>query len=279
MGGAAVAGDGAVRRLALLGCALAIGAGACSYFGGEQTQPFTPPLEEPTGADVGERLYLRDCAWCHGAGGDGTGNGPDLVSGQNGDALTDFMLRTGRMPVARPDQPSVHGEPHYDESQIAAIVDHVTSLDAVPGPPIPTPEPEQANLSLGLELYLENCAACHSTTGVGGALTSQQAEDDGPSLVGSDLVAPGLHNSTALEIAEAMVAGPGNMPVFGEETISPSQRDAIVRYVLYLQDPSDRGGAPTGRSGPVVEGAIAWLVTIGALVLVIRWIGTKAEDT
>ena len=33
-----------------------------------------------------------------------------------------------------------------------------------------------------------------------------------------------------------------------------------------------------GVIGPVVEGAVGWLVGLGLLLLVIRWIGTKAGE-
>ncbi|MGH2698971.1 MAG: c-type cytochrome [Actinomycetota bacterium] len=268
------------RGLGVLCYVGALGLSACSYFSGDQTQPSRAPLPQEQTADVGERLYQRDCAWCHGNEGGGTSNGPDLLTAQNGPALTDFMLRTGRMPLTHPEQSTDHGDSLYDEEEIAALVEYVTSLDDDPGPAIPTPQPEAADRALGGELYFENCAACHSATAVGGTLTSEQAEDTAdPVLTGSDLVSPGLGEATAVEIAEAIVGGPGNMPAFGDETLSPSQRDAVVSYVLYMQDPNDRGGAPIGRIGPVVEGAVAWIIGLGLLVLAVRWIGTKADDT
>ncbi|MGH9002465.1 MAG: c-type cytochrome, partial [Acidimicrobiia bacterium] len=86
-------------RVALLVTVLpALAAGACSYF--EQPEPYRPPASyEPPDAEalaLGEHLYQRDCSFCHGDAGGGTSNGPDLVTGENGPALTDFMLRTGR---------------------------------------------------------------------------------------------------------------------------------------------------------------------------------------
>ncbi|MGH2751679.1 MAG: c-type cytochrome [Actinomycetota bacterium] len=268
-----------LERLILAATVVAL-VSACSYLEGEMSEPFRPPPRDPTVADVGEQLYQRDCAWCHGGEGQGTANGPDVVTGENGPALTDLMLRTGRMPLSVPNEAAQHGEPKYDEDQIAAIVDYVTSLDDEPGPDIPATDPESADLALGTELYLEHCAACHSTTGIGGALSSQQAEEaERIGAGGSGLVAPGLDNVTDVEVAEAMLTGPGNMPVFSEDTFNREERDAIVRYVGYLQDPNLRGGASIGRIGPVAEGAVAWLVAIGLLLLTVRWIGTRAGET
>ena len=266
-------------RLSVAVLAVAATAGGCSFFGDQAEAPFRPPLARPTVANAGEQLYQRDCAWCHGDQGEGTSNGPDIVTGENGPALTDFMLRTGRMPLSSPNETVRHGEAGYDPEQIAGLVDYATSLDDEPGPTIPAPHSESADLSLGAELYLENCAACHSTTGIGGALSSEQAEIERSGRGGAGLVVPGLENVTDLEVAEAMVGGPGNMPVFSENTFTPEEQDAIVRYVGYLQEPNNKGGASIGLIGPVAEGAAAWFVAIGLLVLAVRWIGTRAGDT
>ncbi|MGH2735619.1 MAG: c-type cytochrome [Actinomycetota bacterium] len=262
-------------RLALLAVVLAFAGVSCAYFTGEQTTPFRPPLAEPTTGDVGHDLYLRDCAWCHGNEAQGTRYGPDLITGQNGAALTDFMLRTGRMPLSFPEETVRHREAAYEDAEIVALVEYATSLDDDPGPEIPDADPDEGELGPGAELYLENCAACHSTTGVGGALTSEQ--DESTARANSGLVAPGLAPSTAVEIEEAMLTGPGNMPVFAEDTFSEQERSSIVRYVEYLQDPNNRGGLSIGLIGPVAEGAVAWLA-IGLLTLVIRWIGTRVGD-
>lgn len=256
------------RGLALAG-AIALAAAACGYSAFDEG-PYRPAIvaaaREPSS---GRDLYLRDCAWCHGARGEGTGRGPDLVSGTNGPALTDFMLRTGRMPLDSPDDRSTHRPPAFDSPQIEAIVRYVASFGQ-PGPDIPTSQPEFGDLGLGQVLYAENCAACHSTTLIGGALTNR------PTAIRAQN-APGLRASTALELEEAMLTGPGPMPVFGPDTFTQEEVDSIVRHVLNQQNPSDRGGAPLGHVGPVTEGAVAWLVGIGLLLVVARWIGTKSE--
>jgi ubiquinol-cytochrome c reductase cytochrome c subunit len=177
------------------------------------------------------------------------------------------------MPLSFPEESVQRRDPAYDGDEIEALVEYATSLDDDPGPEIPAARPERGEIGAGAELYLQNCAACHSTTGVGGALTSEQAE--GPSRGGSGLVAPSLARSTPVEIEEAMLTGPGNMPVFAEETFTQSERDSIAAYVGYLQEPDDRGGLSIGRVGPVAEGAVAWLLAIAVLAMTVRWIGTK----
>ena len=257
------------RAIAFVGLALA--ASACSD-AAQEVAPYRPAIEAAADEQLsGRELYLRDCAWCHGARGEGTPRGPDVVSGTNGAALADFMLATGRMPLVSPDDPSVHRPPQYDDDARRALVAYVAGLGGQ-GPEIPHVQPEEGDLAVGLELYQENCAACHSTTMIGGALAA------GPHGEGRSLIAPELTKSTGQEIAEAMITGPGAMPVFSQDVFTQKEIDSIVRYVLTLQEEGDAGGAPVGRVGPVTEGAVAWIVGLGAITLLIRWIGTRIGE-
>src|SRR6266516_1393078 len=108
----------------------------------------------------------------------------------------------------------------------------------------PTPRPTGSRspsaLRVGGQLYLDNCAACHSAAGNGGALS-----------VGRD--APTLHGATPVEAGEAVRTGPGNMPVFGPGTFTPQQVNSIVSYVEYLKKPQDPGGFSLGLVGPITE--------------------------
>jgi ubiquinol-cytochrome c reductase cytochrome c subunit len=272
-----------MKRARARGLVLLVGIGAlslqaCVYFQG-QTERYDPPGITSEAAPLsGERLYQRDCAWCHGDQGGGTSRAPDVVTGTNGAAFTHFMLTTGRMPIDFPTQVVRRSPPAYDEEEIDAIVAHVDSLGAT-GPSIPDVDEAAAEIGVGAELYQENCAACHSTTAVGGALAPGTARDiSGEVARRTGLVAPSLEESSATEIAEAMLVGPGTMPVFASETFTLDEADSIVAYVRYLQHPIDRGGAPIGRIGPVAEGAVGWIVGLGALLLVARFIGTKTEQ-
>jgi ubiquinol-cytochrome c reductase cytochrome c subunit len=234
--------------------------------------PYRPPITEQARVD-GKTLFSRDCAWCHGAGALGTERGPNLVSGTNGPALTDFVLRTGRMPLDDPQERMVHKEPAYSEPEISEIVDYVRSFNP-PGPDIPEVDETIGATPGGAELYLDNCGACHAPTGVGAAITSGNSDQPFP----PSIAAPSLLHSTRLEVAEAIRTGPGTMPVFGTGTLSDEEMNEVVGYVDYLRHPDDEGGAPIGRIGPVAEGAVGWIIGIGALLLLIRWMGTKAGE-
>jgi ubiquinol-cytochrome c reductase cytochrome c subunit len=173
------------------------------------------------------------------------------------------MLSTGRMPIADVDARLVRSEPAYTTEQIEAIVDYTASI--VSGPPVPEVHPGRGDAGFGAELYEQNCAACHSSTGVGAALTS-------------GVEAPGIEEATPVQVAEAMLTGPGAMPVFGPETLSEHETNSLLRYVQTLQSTPDRGGSDLGGFGPVTEGAVAWLVGLGVCLLVVRWIGKRASE-
>lgn len=259
------------------GLALMLILAACDY-GATEDRVYRPPgVAVGDDAETGEQLYLRDCAWCHGRGGTGTDRGPNILTGTNGPAFMDFVLSTGRMPLDHPDERMTRGETLYSEEEIDALISHVESL-GTEGPDIPTVSLEDAELSHGMVLYQENCAACHSTTGVGGALTEGTAVTNIEGPERRRIVIPPVTDSTPIEVAEAIRVGPGTMPVFNEDAFHQEDLDAIVAYVEYLKAPDDRGGASAGRIGPVAEGAIGWIVGLGLLLVFIRWIGTKRGD-
>lgn len=258
----------AVRVLLAVVAAAALA--TCSYAGGA-TSPFQVTESLPDDPERGRTLYQRDCAWCHASDGTGTERGPDLASGGDGPASTDFYVSTGRMPLNTPSELAKRSDPSYTPEAVDDIVSYTASLGGE-GAAVPTVDPEGGELGRGAELYFEHCAACHSTTGIGGTLTTQ------PGPVNRTAVAPGLAASTPVQIAESMLVGPGNMPVFGSETFTDEEVDSIVAYVVYLKNPDDRGGTPLQHVGPVTEGALGWIVGLGALLVVARLIGTRQGE-
>lgn len=229
----------------------------------------SPPAPGTLAQEPGRLVYLRDCAWCHGPQGEGSIYGPSLIG--VGAASTDLMLSTGRMPIDEPvpfpDAQIDRAPPAYSPEVIGELVEYVGSFG--PGPDIPEVDPRAGSLAEGQVLYQINCAACHSTSGIGAALTS-------------GTVAPSVRGLSATQVAEAIRLGgaglrTGNMPRFGEETLTAEQLNSVVRYTLYLDDPSDPGGAPLGHLGPVAEGFVALAAGVLVLILFTRWIGKRTE--
>ena len=223
-------------------------ASASAQTGAAQAGPAEP---------AGRRLYLTGCSSCHGPDGQGTERGPTLVG--VGAASAHFYLSTGRMPLDEPRDQAQRKPPAYTRAQIDQLVAYVASLG--PGPEIPEVHPDAGELPTGYELYANNCAPCHSSAGAGGA-------------VGRGIIAPNLQKATPTQVAEAIRIGPGAMPVFGPEELDEHQVASVVRYVEYLQNPEDAGGLGLGHLGPLPEGFVAWLVGLGLMLIVIRWMGT-----
>ncbi len=208
----------------------------------------------------GKNLFVQSCAACHGQFGDGTVNGPSILN--LGEAAVDFVLSTGRMPLANPQQPMVRKAPAFTSQQIKSIDAYVGSLGT--GPAIPNVVTSNGNVQEGRQLFAESCAACHSVTASGDA-------------VGGGYAAPPLDKATPTQIGEAMRIGPGVMPVFSSQAMPAQAVDSIAAYLLSLRTESQPGGLAL-PSGPVAEGFVAWLIGLGLLVLVIRWIGSQRKD-
>ncbi|MBW3615627.1 MAG: c-type cytochrome [Actinobacteria bacterium] len=207
----------------------------------------------------GRQLYVTGCSSCHGLDGTGTDRGPSLE--RSGAASAYYYLSTGRMPLADEAQPR-RKPPAYSRAEIDLLVDYVASLGT--GPPIPHVDPEAGDLAEGGVLFRSNCGPCHTAAGIGGALSYGQA-------------APSVTSANALETAAAIRTGPGQMPVFGPETLSDHEVDSIVRYVRFLESPPTPGGAALGGAGPIPEGFVVWIFGVGTLVLAVLWIGKRQE--
>jgi ubiquinol-cytochrome c reductase cytochrome c subunit len=209
--------------------------------------------------DLGRELYATQCATCHGVDGQGVEDrGPELID--EGRASANFVLRTGRMPLANPSIQPGRGPVRYSEREIVALVDYVGAFGE--GPDIPEVNADAGDLAQGGVLYRLNCAACHVTSGAGAA-------------IGGGREAPALTSSTPTQIGEAILVGPGAMPVF--DTFSPDDINDVAAYVLELQEQKTTAPDDFGGAGPVSEGLAAWLLGLLPLIALTRWIGTPHE--
>jgi ubiquinol-cytochrome c reductase cytochrome c subunit len=216
-----------------------------------------------TGGNVteGRQLFSVSCITCHGANLDGVnGKGVSLIG--VGSAATYFQVSTGRMPLVGHGAEADRKPTIYTEDQIEALSAYVQSVAG--GPSIPQGSlKDDANLAEGGTLFRLNCAACHNFAGKGAPLSAGK-------------IAPSLNESTPAQIYAAMLTGPENMPVFSDNQLTPDQKKSIISYVKALQASNDPGGAALDRVGPVTEGLVIWIVGIGALMVVILWIGAKS---
>jgi ubiquinol-cytochrome c reductase cytochrome c subunit len=84
-----------------------------------------------------------------------------------------------------------------------------------------------------------------------------------------------VHQATTTQVAEAVRVGPGTMPRFGEASLDQSQLNSLVRYVVYLRKPIDRGGSGLDHVGPLIEGFVGLGIGLGLIVVITRYIGTR----
>jgi ubiquinol-cytochrome c reductase cytochrome c subunit len=259
-------GNGRRRRVAAFFILFAVFMipAALAVLGGGSAGAGTPPVSlavarSDLGAE-GQVLYEEHCSSCHGADATGTAQGPDIVG--LGPAAYDFMMSTGRMPLAQPGAQAVRKEPTLSPAEIEAITAYLVARSPGEGTPIPNVRPATGSLSEGQRIYELNCAPCHGATGNGGAV--------GPEA------APSLKHATPTQIGEAVRIGPGTMPVFDASTISDQELNSLARYVLYLRAPENRGGLALNLGGPVVEGFVGLVIGLGAVMLVMRFIGERS---
>jgi ubiquinol-cytochrome c reductase cytochrome c subunit len=210
----------------------------------------------------GRNIFVQDCAACHGLYAQGNaGQAPSLIG--VGAAAVDFQVSTGRMPAAELGAENVRKPPVLNPQETAAVAAYIQSLGG--GPPIPSAaqvSSSGANVGLGQQLFVADCAACHNFVGAGGALTYGK-------------FAPPLTQSTPTQIYEAMLTGPEAMPVFNDLTITPQQKRDIIAYVTQVRAEPNPGGFSLGRVGPVTEGLVAFLGLLFFLVLAALWITAK----
>ena len=208
----------------------------------------------------GRELYERSCITCHGENLEGVPNrGPSLIG--VGEAAVYFQVHTGRMPLTRQEADAQNKPAVFSDEEIDQLMAYIQANGG--GPELPSGDLRDGDLAEGGELFRLNCASCHNFVGAGGALSSGKA-------------APSLEDATDLEIYTAMMSGPENMPVFGDNQLTPEEKRSIINYVQTIKSQADPGGAGIGRIGPVAEGLVIWVVGIGALMFGIFWMGSKA---
>ncbi|KAB1921329.1 cytochrome c [Micromonospora noduli] len=247
----------AVRLIA----ALMLAGGAYTVFApGAQAQD-NPQL---TGAAAeGKALFDVSCVTCHGRNAQGVeGRGPSLIG--VGAASVEFQVSSGRMPLARQEAQAHRKPPVFNDEQTRQLAQYIQELGG--GPVVPEGDDlrEDGNIAAGGELFRINCSQCHAFGGGGGALSSGK-------------FAPSLHPATDRQIYAAMLSGPQNMPVFGDNQLRPEQKADIIAYIQEtLKHDQDPGGFNLGRYGPSTEGLAIFLVGIVALVFASLWIAGKS---
>lgn len=253
------------RRWAAYAVLLVALFGVGSVYGLATSRPGTAAAGDPNQQVAnGKALYLQGCSSCHGLAAQGGEEAPSLIG--VGAAAVDFQVSTGRMPLKREGAEAMPKPQRYTPQQISEMAAYIASLG--PGPMVPGQEQytpgSKVDIGFGGTLFRTNCSSCHNFVGAGGALAEGKS-------------APALGKATDKEIYEAMLTGPGTMPVFADSQLNQQQKQDIIAYVRHIQAEPNPGGAGLGRSGPVAEGLVAFLAGIGVLAGTAMWIGARAK--
>jgi quinol---cytochrome-c reductase cytochrome c subunit len=239
---------------------LAVGGGYAALTAHDSANATAPPASA-TQIAKGQALFTANCSSCHGMEAQGTSSAPSLIG--VGAAAIDFQISTGRMPLKETSAQPQEKPPVLTPDETHAIAAYIQSLGG--GPPIPSAgqvSTAGADAAHGQQLFVTDCAQCHNFVGAGGALTYGK-------------YAPALNRSTPTQIYEAMLTGPYAMPVFNDNTITPSEKRDIIAYITQARTEPNPGGFSLGRIGPVTEGLVAWLGGLGALIVCTIWITAK----
>ncbi|GAA5184051.1 cytochrome c [Rugosimonospora acidiphila] len=213
-------------------------------------------------AQQGQSLYNTSCITCHGRNGQGVPNrGPSLVG--VGSAAVEFQVTTGRMPLNQQQSEADRKKPVFSDDQARDIGAYIEAMGGGPQLPNGTDLHSGGDIADGGELFRVNCSSCHAFGMGGGALSSGK-------------YAPSLNDATDRQIYAAMLTGPENMPVFGNNQLSPQEKEDIIAYIDHQTNDQDPGGFGLGRLGPVPEALVIFLVGIVALVFATLWIAGKS---
>ena len=219
-------------------------------------------LTSQAAIDAGHKLFVANCATCHGPALQGTDTGPSLIG--VGAASTDFQVGTGRMPLAQEAPQAEVKKRVFSDDQVDQLSAYVASVSPGPGLPDAKYLKGDGDAARGLALFRTNCAMCHNIAGAGGALTEGK-------------YAPPLKGSSAKTIYEAMLTGPQNMPVFNDDNITPQEKADIITALQYNNEHEDVAGFSLGSLGPVAEGLFLWIFGLGAIVAFTVWLTAKAN--
>jgi mono/diheme cytochrome c family protein len=144
---------------------------------------------EISGSDPakGRRLFIRDCAHCHGRKGDGNSSvrgtlHPTPLDLTGFDLRDSFVLKVLHEGVPGSDMPAWHVSPEDDLRAVSAYTSRLGHTD-----PLPAPQrfaPAEALQEAGRRIYSMHCVRCHGETGAGDGKDASQYLPKPPSFQG-----------------------------------------------------------------------------------------------
>ena len=185
--------------------------------------PLPAIAADAQGRGMGERIFLVNCAPCHGSDGRGSTGFPNLTDGDwlyGGEPETIVASITdGRMGV----MPALG--PALGEEGVKNVVAYVRSLSGLAH--------DGLKAQLGHAVFDQNCAACHGLEGRGNQAVGAPNLTDSIWLYGSSetMIAEGINNGRHLNMAEGHPA----MPSF-KTALGPARINLVGAYVWSLSN-------------------------------------------
>ena len=218
-----------------------------------------PVVQAAADTELGKRLYLQNCAACHGEKGDGLGpeahrlrtKPRDFTSGvykfrstRSGSLPTDHdIFRTISQGVRTT---SMLAQLHLSESERWALTAYLKTFSErfkteKPADPIAIPaepSPTRDLITLGKRLYVDaGCAECHDTKGRGDGPSAKDLKDEaGNQIAPADLtVRPFKAGSKPQDLYRTISTGFNGTPMPSySDVLSAKERWAIVHYILSI---------------------------------------------
>lgn len=189
-------------------------------YAGFTAQPVEALVKEPRAMAIGERLFMNNCAQCHGSDGRGSKSYPNLTNanaawlGQRGAEHIVQTVTNGRTGVMPPMGAAIGGE-----AEISELAHYVLSLSG---------SPHNEIKAFGGKKMFSACAACHGVDGKGNkALGAPNLTDD-----------YWLHGWGEAAIANIVKNGKNNVMPAQASKLTAEQIHVVAAYVLSLSGSS-----------------------------------------
>lgn len=173
---------------------------------------------------AGAAVFRTNCSQCHGSGAAGSLGYPNLLDSDWlwGGSVTDIAMtvrhgiRNDTDPDARWSQMPAFGD-ILEPEEVDAVVEHVRNISGQ--------EHDAALASAGVEIYADNCAACHGDAGEG------MREMGAPNLADAIWLYGGSREALYTSVRQARF---GVMPPWGAPRLSEAEIAAVATYVHQL---------------------------------------------
>jgi mono/diheme cytochrome c family protein len=235
-------------------------------------------VEAAADIKLGERIYVENCATCHGQKGDGKGPEANRLKTKPRDFTTgNYKFRStpsGSLPLDQDifrtvsrgvRSTSMLAQLHLSENERWAVTEYLKTFSRrfkieKPLRPVPIPaqpSPSRDLTALGKRMYMEaGCNQCHGPEGKGDGSSAKELKDHwGEVIAPTDLtLKPFKSGANPEDLYRTVSTGLNGtpMPSYGD-VLTPKERWALVFYILSIAT-RERPRGMMGLVGEEVEG-------------------------